>query len=224
MSFKWIILLAILLLSACSSAPSIYLNERYLSETDITAVRPKLSEQGFNVKVVDIPFPSDVYTSTLMYSPLLSAESSLDTVLKTLEQAGYSSVTVIPLKLGNHIYKQNSIGLYLLPPGTKFLTTSGQNITHQYNGEGCPGSPSLTLKRDKTFLYESKDNQLVGRWEVPDMPYLRLYSKQPYINFYYRISNETRSDKLGYVDIVSLTPMSDSSDIAACRMVYGVRR
>ncbi|TDP28964.1 hypothetical protein DEU29_11939 [Idiomarina aquatica] len=224
MSVKWIFLLITLLLSACSSAPSIYLNERYLTETDIKPVRTMLSEQGFSVEVVDIPFPNNVNASTLMYSPLLSAEKTLDTVLKTLEQEGYSSVTVIPLKQGNHLYKQNSVGLYLLPPGIKSLAASDQNYAHQYHSESCPSEPSLTLKRDKTFIYESKDNQLVGRWEVPDMPYLRLYSKQPYINFYYRISNETRSDKLGDVDIVTLTPMSDSSDIAACRMVYGVRR
>lgn len=224
MSVKWSFLIMTLLLSGCSSTPNIYLNERYLTETDITSVRSMLSEQGLSVEVVDIPFPNNVDTSTLMYSPLLSAETTLDTVLKTLEQEGYSSVTVIPLKQGNHLYKQNSVGLYLLPPGIKSLAASEQSYAHRYHAEGCPNEPSLALKRDKTFIYESKGNQLVGRWEVPDMPYLRLYSKQPYINFYYRVSNETRSDKLGDVDIVSLTPMSDSSNIAACQMVYGVRR
>lgn len=224
MSVKWIFLIITLLVSGCSSPPSIYLNERYLTETDVRYVRSMLLEQGFSVDIVDIPFPNNVNTSTLMYSPLLSTETTLDTVLKTLEQRGYSSVTVIPLKQGNHIYKQNSVGLYLLSPAIKSLAASELSYAHRYHAEGCPNEPSLALKRDKTFIYESEGNQLVGRWEVPDRPYLRLYSKNPYINFLYQISHDTRSDKLGDVDIVTLTPISDSSDIAFCQMVYGVRR
>ncbi|MGM0526034.1 MAG: hypothetical protein ACQEQ8_07565 [Pseudomonadota bacterium] len=221
---KWIFLSIPLVLVGCSSAPSIYLNERYLTDENTASVREKLSEEGYNVTTVNIPFPTSVSNSTVMYSPLLSAEATLDTVVKALEQQGYTSLNVIPLKQGNHWYKKNSVGLYLLPPGIKSLAASDQQFAQQYRSEGCSDKSSLQLKRDKTFIYINGNNQLSGRWEIPDMPYLRLYSKKPYINFYYSISTDTRSDNLGEIDITTLNPMSESSDIPDCHMLYGVRR
>lgn len=61
-------------------------------------------------------------------------------------------------------------------PGIKSLSASDQNFAHHYHSEGCDSESFLKLKRDKTFIYEIDENQLFGRWRIPDMPYLRLYN------------------------------------------------
>ncbi len=221
---KWLLTFIPLVLLGCSKSPGIYLNERYLTDENTASLRQAMAERGFDVTSVNIPFPANVERSTVMYSPLLLDDRALDTVVKTLEQEGYSALQLIPLKQGKHWYKQNSLGLYLLPPGAASLASSALRYAQHYQTERCDSHASLTLSDDKHFTYQQNGRQLSGRWEIPDTPYLRLHNQQPYVNFYYRIARETRSDNLGKIDVITLTPMSDDNAIADCRMVVGIRR
>ena len=112
-----IIIFSITLL-ACSST-QVHLYTRYLSDTEIEKISLKLDESNFKVVTNTHSFPEEIQQSTLLYSPFIKGEKTLDVLINSLSDMGWAISNVEALVSGNHWYSKNSVGLFLLPEGVK---------------------------------------------------------------------------------------------------------
>ena len=117
MKFLSVIILSITLV-ACSST-EVHLYTRYLSDTEIARISSKLDKSNFKVVTNTLAFPEKINQSTLLYSPFIKGEKTLDILINSLSDLGWAIPNVEALVVGNHWYSKDSVGLFLLPEGVK---------------------------------------------------------------------------------------------------------
>ena len=105
-------------LMACS-ATKVHLYTRYLSAQETEGITKNLEGIGFDVIANTLVFPNEIQQSTLLYSPFVEGEDSLNVLIDTLDKMGWVIANVQPLFAGNHYYTKNSVGLLLLPDGVR---------------------------------------------------------------------------------------------------------
>jgi len=105
-------------LLACASK-EVHLYRRYLSAPEIEKISSKLDESNVKVVTNTLTFPETINQSTLLYSPFIKGEKTLDILIESLSDLGWTVPNVEALVLGNHWYSKGSVGLFLLPKGVK---------------------------------------------------------------------------------------------------------
>ncbi len=223
------VLLVCCFILSCSST-KVHLYTRYLSTEQTLGVTNDLEALGFDVVDNTLVFPDDIAQSTLLYSPFIEGENSVNFLIDSLEQSGWIIADVKPIFAGNHYYTKNSVGLLLLPDGLmKNDQVTAQDLANEYESKKCENSIKLSLKSDATyqFLYSNKhDNeneQLKGNWQITSYPYIELTSSNKAWRFYYEIHKSIDSDVVGKIELIELKPVDDQYTLPVCSYVYGIR-
>jgi len=214
---------------SCSST-KVHLYTRYLSTEETKVVTKNLEALGFDVVANTLAFPDDIAQSTLLYSPFVEGENSVNVLIDSLEQSGWIIANVKPIFAGNHYYTKNSVGLLLLPDGLmKNDQVTAQDLANEYESNKCQSSIKLSLNSDATyqFLYSNKhDNeneQLKGNWQITSYPYIELTSSNKAWRFYYEIHKSIDADVVGKIELIELKPVDDQYTLPICSYVYGIR-
>jgi hypothetical protein len=222
-------LLVCFIVSACSST-KIHLYTRYLSAGETQGVTKNLEKLGFDVIANTLVFPDDIKQSTLLYSPFVEGENSINVLIDSLEQSGWVVSNIKPIFAGNHYYTKNSVGLLLLPEGVvKNDQVPAQDLANEYESKQCERSIKLRLNSDKTyqFLYANnaynENEQLKGYWQITSYPYIELISLNKGWRFYYEIHKNIESDVVGKIEFIELKPVDDQYTLPICSYVYGIR-
>lgn len=223
------ILFICLLLFACTST-KVHLYTRYLSEQEISIISKKLTKANFEVVPNTFVFPDDIQQSTLLYSPLVKDQDSVNVLLDSLHGLGWVIPTVQPLFAGNHSYTKNSIGLFILPEGGKDNAKLAlPDLVHEYQSKKCDVSVKLRLNRNNTYqLFYADESQVHpahvnGSWEVTGYPYLQLMSANKIWSFYFEIQKQSEVDQISKVDIIKLKAMNTHHIFPNCSFYYGLR-
>ena len=217
---------------ACS-ATKIHLYTCYLSAEETEAVTKNLEGLGFDVIANTLVFPDEVQQSTLLYSPFVEGENTLNILIDTLAKIGWLVPNVQPIFAGNHYYTKNSVGLLLLPDGGRQSDkVTRQDLVNEYESENCQASMTLRLNSDASyqFLYlnkasaqSRKSEQLTGSWQITSYPYIELTSLNKMWRFYYEIQKDIETDVVGKIEIIELKPVDDHYTLPKCSFLYGLR-
>jgi hypothetical protein len=228
MKFLSMMLLSITLLS-CSST-DVHLYTRYLSDTEIEKISSKLKESNFSVVVNTLPFPETISQSTLLYSPFIQGDKTLDLLIKSLANIDWDISNVESLVSGNHWYSKNSVGLFLLPEGIKQKDRIAiQDLANNYESRNCDTLVSLNLNKNNTYRlsFTNKINErtdhLKGTWKIRSYPYIELTSSNQRWWFYFEIEQKVETDKVSKINIIELKPIDRYSFFPNCSFVNGIR-
>ncbi len=224
------VLLICMFISACSST-KVHLYTRYISEQEEEQLTLKLEELGFDIVSNSLAFPDGIEQSTLLYSPFVEGENSIEVLLNSLEASGWTISSIQPLFAGNHYYTKNSVGLLLLPEGTKQNDqVHRQDLVNEYESKACSASIQLKLNSDASyqFFYPDKtanqQEQLHGSWQITSYPYIELVSSKKSRRFYYEIQRKIETDVVGKIAIIELKPLEDHYTLPKCTFYYGLRQ
>lgn len=223
------VLLICMFISACSST-KVHLYTRYLSVQEVEKVTQNLETLGFDIVANSLAFPDGIDQSTLLYSPFVEGENTINILIDSLDNAGWIIPNVKPIFAGNHYYTKNSIGLLLLPEGRVLSDkVKSQDIANEYESKECSQSMKLKLNSDGTyqFNYLTKNDgetaQLQGRWQITSYPYIELISSNKMWRFYYQVEKNIVSDVVGKAEITKLQAVDDHYTLPKCNFVYGLR-
>jgi len=214
---------------ACSST-KVHLYTRYLSAQETEKVTENLEELGFDIIANSLIFPDEIEQSTLLYSPFVQGENTINVLIDSLDKAGWVVSSVKPIFAGNHYYTNNSVGLLLLPGGVvQSDKITSQDVANEYESKACESSITLRLNSDASyqFLYSNKTvaqtEQLTGTWQITSYPYIELISSNKMWRFYYEIQKNTMTDVVGKIDIIELKPIDEHYKLPKCSFVHGIR-
>ncbi len=131
------IIIVIWLISACSTT-KVHLYTRYLSEAETNEVTKNLQRLGFDVIPNTLMFPKTVEQSTLLYSPFVEGEDTVDNLIASMQESGWFIANIQAISAGNHYYTNNSLGLLLLPEGAKRdEQVHRQDMLNDYLSKDC---------------------------------------------------------------------------------------
>jgi len=214
---------------ACSST-KVHLYTRYLSAQETEKITKELEVLGFDIVANSLTFPDGIEQSTLLYSPFVEGENSVNILIDSLGKSGWDITSVKPIFAGNHYYTKNSVGLLLLPEGAKQNDqVHRQDLVNEYESKACNASITLKLNSDASyqFLYPdmeaSQKEQLQGSWQITSYPYIELVSSKKFRRFYYEIQRKTETDVVGKIALIELKPLEDHYALPKCTFYYGLR-
>lgn len=223
--FQNMVLGTCLFMSVACTTTTIHVNQLYLTDKESQNIQAALEEQGFSVEFNNLLYPTDISSTSIIYSPFVTDKNAVDKLEDTLIFQGYSVSNVNALVSSNHWYTKDTIGLFIVPDGIK--PHSGKNIediAFQYKSEDCDISSELHLQKNGLFSYKKLDSlNIVGKWSVTGYPYILLENDTPYLHFYYEIIRSKSVDKISEIEVIELKPVNNSSIISNCRLTYGVR-
>ena len=228
MKFLSVIFISISLF-ACSST-EVHLYTRYLSDTEIEKISSKLEESNFKVVTNTLAFPETVKQSTLLYSPFIKSDKTLELLINSLSSLNWTIPNIEAFVSGNHWYSKNSVGLFLLPDGVKQKDRIAiQDLANNYESRNCDTLVSLNLNKNNTYKlsFANKINErtdhLKGSWKVRSYPYIELVSSNEKWWFYFEIEQKLESDKVSKINIIELKPLDRYSSFPNCSFAYGIR-
>ncbi len=223
-----IIILSFTLL-ACSTT-EVHLYTRYLSDTEVEKVSSKLAKSNFKVVTNTFSFPETVQQSTLLYSPFIKDKKTLNTLIHSLSDLGWSISNVEALVKGNHWYSKNSVGLFLLPEGAKTNNEiASQDLVNEYKSRKCETTVNIHLNRNNTYEMfflkniDGRTDHLKGQWKVTSYPYILLTSFNKRWEFYFEIEKKIETDRVSKIEIVELKPVNNYKFFRHCSFAYGAR-
>ncbi|QBY05033.1 hypothetical protein E2K93_11840 [Thalassotalea sp. HSM 43] len=217
-------------MTACSST-KVHLYTRYLTDSEIKTISEELESADFEVIPNNLTFPDTIHQSTLLYSPFIQDEDSLESITNTLTKLGWIVPSVQSLVSGNHWYKKDSVGLFLLPEGVKQNDkVAQQDLVNVYESRNCTTSVKVYLKADHSyqFVFANKDQEqtdhLSGTWKMRSYPYIELTSDNQIWWFYFNIEKKQETDKVSNIEIVELHPEDKYKFFPNCSFAYGIRK
>jgi len=223
-----VILFCITLL-ACSST-EVHLYTRYLSDTEIEKISSQLEASNFKVVTNTLAFPETIHQSTLLYSPFIKGDNTLERLINSLTNIDWAIPRVESLVSGNHWYSKNSVGLFLLPDGVKQKDSiANQDLANNYESRNCDTLVNLYLYKNNTYRlsFTNKNNErtdhLKGSWKIRSYPYIELTSTNERWWFYFEIEQKVESDNVSKINIIELKPVDRYSLFPKCSFVNGIR-
>lgn len=211
--------LVLVAISGCSSTTTIHLNALYLDDHEAEGVKRKLEDEGYDIELNRNAFPSSISSSGLIYSPLLRDISAVNKVESSLAELGYKMGARSQLVSSNHWYKENSIGLYLLPKNLQSLDENARRLAATYTARNCGEKMKLELQPDGKFRYDfSKQESLTGDWAISSYPYIVLENDDPYVSFYYEVKESTVTELGRQILLTQLEPLTTTDDIPHCQL------
>ena len=209
---------------ACTTT-TVHVNNRYLTEQESQNVKVELKNLGLDVEFNELNFPSDISSTSIMYSPFVRDNTAVSKVESSLIRLGYGVSNISALVSENHWYAKNTVGLYIVPDGV--VPNSGKNtedIAFQYKSEGCDSSTELNLQKNGKFTYKIfNDIKVTGTWSITEYPYIILENEEPYLHYYFEINRSKKADKISEIEVIDLHPLSSSLIILSCKLTYGER-
>ncbi|WP_414830025.1 hypothetical protein [Alteromonas sp. H39] len=218
---RWLCFLAVFL-TGCSTV-TVHVNTRYLSEQETREIVNKLTAAEFTVKTNTQLFPSQVSSTTILYSPLLQDREAIFRLEKAIT-SDWPVSYIQALSISNHWYTKSSIGLYVVPANVNpHRGTSSADLANVYTGWQCKSNVVLNLHQDGTFTLQKNDQTYSGDWKITRFPYLQLSGSSPYLHTYFEVSQHGEVDKISPVTITSLTPLENDFLNEGCVLTFGLR-
>lgn len=231
-----LILLPVILLTGCSSPPTVYVYAKYLNENQKNVLSTQFKKEDYNVEFNRLDFPTTINENSMLYSLFLQEPELIARAKSIVENMGLPLESISALTSGNHWYTKNSVALFLFPNNKRALgAIFRQDLSQTYQAEKCGGEHTLRLNEDGTFrliekplseksLFE-KPKVTKGSWFYRQYPYLELQKQGAnYSEYYFEISNFTKHDKVSEIEFVKLAYLNSSHFVEGCYFLHGTRR
>ncbi|MFT6896434.1 MAG: hypothetical protein ACJA13_000835 [Paraglaciecola sp.] len=217
-------------LLGCNTLPQVFVNARYLSESQTHLIVTQLEYAGFTVETNTFEIPSQVQHSGLVYSPFIQDNLAIQKIEDVLAQLHWSISTVQPLVAGNQWFTHNSVGLFLIPDGIDpHNNTAQQDLANEYQSQQCQISAKVRLDPDNSyqFSFDEQPNQLpqalTGSWKITRYPNIEFTSDNKKRLYYFEVHTTTEVDQISEIQIVELRPMDNYDLFGDCTFIFGLR-
>jgi hypothetical protein len=154
-AFKALLVLTIIILSGCTSAPKVHLFATHLEGTEVNRISTYLKKNDIDLSVNYLPFPENIHDNSLLYLPTYLGDSQIERLLKFSEKLGYKIKSTNIISQGNHSFTANNIGLYLLPDN--YVEKEQHypiSLVNEYGSRTCENATILQLNNNETFSVE----------------------------------------------------------------------
>lgn len=227
--------LFVLLLSGCSSQPTVYLYSKYLDESQVDAFTSKLEANAFNVKRNSYDFPISIEGNTILYSLLLEDPEVLSKAENVAETLNMPISRTQGMTEGNHWYTKNALAMFLMPENEQGRAALyKQDLMHEFrlvSTDECSASGTLTLSKNGSYsLTLDKTSKpikesLIGTWHYRQHPFLELRpTSADYAMHYFEISQQDTQDQISAITFTRLSTLSSSFLASNCVFEFGIRR
>ena len=223
------VVFAVLLVTGCSSKPTVHLYAKYLSDTQVRELRQALTAEALTVEVNDHHVPTDINSNTLLYSLLLQQPETLSKVTAVATAQGFDTPQEQPLTQGNHWYTKNSVGLILFPKDHQGEIFQA-DIVGSYEVFGCDTSIRLTLDSHGRFMLSGEgaddlDASLrEGSWHYRQHPVIELRADLgPSAYSYFELSREQTRDQISALTYTYLVPLQARFLNDGCKLRTALR-
>lgn len=217
----WFVVM-LLALTACSTT-TVHVNTRYLDEQQVADVTRKLRQAQFKVKTNAHPYPAGVYSTTVLYSPLLQDRDAVFRLESAMSE-DWPVSHIRALQMSNHWYSRSSIGLYIVPEDINPQSgLSAADLSQAYRIAGCTANGQLTLHTNGEFTLSLAAQTIAGHWHITSYPYIELNADAPYLHTYLEVSQHTEVDKVSPVKVTTLMPVEARLLPEGCTLQYGIR-
>ena len=225
---KFALLLALAtLITGCAQAPKVHVYARYLNDDQIQTLSQQLRDADFQVEVNSHRFPDAIQGSSIVYSPLLRDPNQAERLRQLVEILGWEVDTIQPFSSGNHWFKKNNLGLFLVPDSVTNVGKSARDIASRYKSHECEQRQILELIVDGHYrLTDLSNGELIGegQWRMRQYPYVELTSSYGYWSHYFVIAESLEQDQVSEINMTTLSPVQRYPDFTSCQFAIGVRR
>jgi hypothetical protein len=219
------VLVIFLIITVACTSTTVHVNKLYLNEQESQKITIELKKLGLDVEFNELNFPTDISSTSILYSPFVKDKKAVNKIEDTLTRLGYGASNISALVASNHWYTKNTVGLFIVPDG--IAPNSGKNIediAFHYQSEKCDNLTELNLQKNGKFTYKIFDDiKITGTWSITGYPYILLENKEPYLHYYFEIKRSKKVDKISEIEIIDLQPVSSSLIILNCKLTYGER-
>ncbi len=206
----------LLLVVSCSSQMKVNLFAAHIEKEKVDQVSDAMTSTGLNLSVNQVPFPDSVRGNAIVYTPSNNANKQVYQLINLLEELGYNINSVNLVRIENHRFSKNNIGLYLVPDD--FVSNKvniAMDIVNEYGSVLCGNN--LMLNQDNSFKIEidiwQEDKQdylqqiVLGNWQKNDADNIILNADtwRTELSFKRKFSIEKSTN--GNVQKVTLEPL-----------------
>jgi len=164
------LMLLVIVISGCSTIPKVHLFAINLEAESVTLIKKKFEKQNFELKINQQPFPDNIGSNSIVYTPSRNANQQIINIINTAAEAGYQISSTNLIMQSNHSFTANNIGLYLLPENyTQQKREYKIPLINEYGSRDCFNSSNLTLNEDKSFMLT------VNRWDAVSQDYIESF-------------------------------------------------
>ncbi|WP_063375512.1 hypothetical protein [Pseudoalteromonas luteoviolacea] len=218
------------MLLGCTHTTTVHVFGKYLPHEELSKLQSALDEQGFEVEINSLDFPTSISQNTILHSLMLRDASAVESVKAIAIEHGFKIADIQGLKEGNHWYTKDAIAIYPFPKNSEHSPLLKQDLARRFKTANC--DLSFDLKLSSNGAYEisgspvSDENKglLNGTWHYVQYPYLEL---RPYKGIswsrYFEIHQVVKQDKVSQIEVIQLRPVEQHHITQACFYEYGVR-
>lgn len=222
-----------ILLTGCSTLPTVHLYAKYLDNHQAREVKRVLEQTNqYHVELNSFDFPASITENTLLYSLLLKNGENIQRVSALSKSIGFPIAHNKALAQGNHWYTKDALALFLFPAiRNKEVHLFWQDLVHNFKGENCGADASLALKRNSVFVLEiataeqdNSANTIEGMWKYRQFPYLELEKHgSDYSEYYFEIKHYSVVDQISEIAMLELTSLNTGHLPEDCKFLFGQR-
>ena len=213
----------LILVSACSSAPTVHVFPHYLSKAEKEKVVVSLAKAEFNVEISEQVPPLNIAQNSIVFTPMVESDNTINELMAILAGVGFEVSSANLIFSGNHSFSQNNLGVYLFPNDfVPPVSVHSIPIASEYMGDNCAYSNTLTLHENRQFtLLVEQWNDATDRYDESN--YKGFWSREDADTIQLRFSNKARmsfarsikleTDRNGARKRVRLSPVSLSGNL-----------
>ena len=235
-----ILLVAIAVLTGCTSVSTVHVFGKYLTEQEKQKISRVLQLKEYQVEVNDLAFPDAINSDAVVYSPMHSNPEQVRALLDLVAGELNSKAELLYIRSDQHSYTKDNIGLYLFGQAGGKAKRDGRDesisFASPYSASHCASLvfAELILAPKQTFELITVDSATAdevsrkGRWQR-DAQQLHLYAETN--------NEKSQGDLLAVFDVeylnaqtiadglrksILLTPVEGQADIDQCRFSYSI--
>jgi len=217
--FLYFMILIAISITACTSKLHVRLFTANLSQEDLAKIENKFTASNVLYSISVSQFPESIAENSIIYTPSIDSNKSTYGIIKLLESLDFNIAKTALIRVDNHSFTANNIGLYLISNGIKRDNDKRPLFDiNEFGGVEC-GS-NLKLNADSTFtvsfdIWDSefedyREISVTGFWKMKNAINLVLNSENWQSDLSFNKKMTVVSNPEGNFQTISLVPLFNS--------------
>jgi len=204
-------------ISACSSKLHVRVFSEHLTDKDLALIESQFKAAKVLYSISTVRVPKSITSNSILYTPSLNSNKRIHEAINILNSSGFDISWTTILRVENHSFTANNMGLYLFSDG--YIQKENQTELDQINEYGSVDcGNNLILNEDSTFnitfdiwdeeLEDYRVTTVLGFWKEISKNSVTLTANnwKAELNFKKRRSVEPTTD--GILNTISLEPIT----------------
>lgn len=211
-----------IIISACTSKLHVRLFTENLSDKDLAQIEQKFRSSKVLYTISSAMVPESITSNAIVYTPTFNSNKRIYDVIDILATVDFTISWTSLLKVENHSFSANNIGLYLFSNGfVPAKARKGLFEVNEYGSVEC--ASNLVLNTDLTFdvgfdIWDEsrgdyRELSVNGSWQEQGADQIVLNSDSWLTVLKFEKRESVESSTEGNIKIFSLEPLLKNKDI-----------